>query len=122
MGLRLMATYRDQCTNTLYGLGTKCTFFDCSKTTECALCAQFVNGTGRKSQEVTTPICEDGTCNYFINLPRGTFQCWHKLITLKKAKCHDVNIVANPYTTILAFKFHVLFYSNQKITLLEIGP
>ena len=100
MALRLMATYGDPCTNTLYGLGQSAH----------SLSAQFVNGTGRKSQEVTTPICKDGICNYFINLPTGTVQCWHKLITLEKAKCHDVNIVGNPYTPILASKFHVLFF------------
>ena len=30
--------------NTLYRLGTKCAFFDCSKGSECALCAQSVKG------------------------------------------------------------------------------
>ena len=29
---------------TPYRLGTECTFFDCSKGTECALCAQSVKG------------------------------------------------------------------------------
>ena len=31
-------------TNTPYKLGTACAFFDCSKGTECALCAQSVKG------------------------------------------------------------------------------
>ena len=85
---------------TPYRMGTECAFFDCSKGTECALCAQSVKGIGpfTKSQSYNFLTVKENV----VNMP--SVKSSHvPLDTVLLAKVYVVWFwLADPLTVVIA--------------------